>query len=127
MSKLNGFYKCEICGNLVSVLEAGGGTLVCCGQDMKLLEEKKVDEGKEKHVPVLEIKGDKVLVKVGSVEHPMEDKHYIELIQIVKGEKVLFEKRLFSGEKPEAEFCLKNITGIKAREICNVHGLWGSE
>jgi len=126
MSELNGFYKCEVCGNLVSVLEAGVGTLVCCGVNMILFEEKNKDEGNEKHVPVLEVQNDKVLVKVGSIEHPMEDKHYIELIQIVKKGKVIAEKRLFPGDKPEAEFCLKDVTEIKAREVCNVHGLWGS-
>ena len=128
MAKLNAFYKCEICGNLVSVIESGKGTLVCCGQDMNLLEEHGIEkEAKEKHVPVLSVEGDKVKVKVGSIEHPMQDKHYIELIQIIKDKKVLAEKRLFPGEKPEAEFCLKHVTGIKSREVCNIHGLWVSK
>ncbi|MBW2981552.1 desulfoferrodoxin [Candidatus Woesearchaeota archaeon] len=125
MAEQNGIYKCEICGNVVSVIEANKGELVCCGQPMKLLEEKTAkQEGKEKHVPVVEIYEDKVAVKIGSVPHPMEENHFIELIQILKDEKVIAEKRLFPGDEPKAEFCLKDAEGIKARELCNVHGLW---
>ena len=124
MARLNGIYKCGICGNIVSVIEAYDGDLVCCGQNMKLLEEKIKEEGKEKHIPIVGVKDGKIKVKVGSIEHPMEERHWIELIQIMKGDKVLFEKRLYPGEKPEAEFCLENIDGIKARELCNIHGLW---
>ncbi len=125
MTKINEIYKCEICGNVVSVIEAGQGQLVCCGQPMKLLEEKTEEqEGKEKHVPVVEINGNNLKVKVGSVAHPMEEKHFIELIQIIKNDDIVAGKRLHVGEKPEAEFCLKNTEGISARALCNVHGLW---
>ncbi len=71
-------YKCEICGNIVEVLHAGVGELVCCGQPMKLMEEQKEDEGKEKHVPVIERTEKGIKVRVGSVPHPMEANHYIE-------------------------------------------------
>ena len=125
MAKQNGIYKCEICGNIVSVLEAHKGELVCCGQPMKLLEEKtKEQEGKEKHVPIIEIDGNKVTVKVGSVPHPMEKEHYIELIQLIKDGNIVIGKRLKPGDKPEAEFCLEDTKNLKARELCNVHGLW---
>jgi len=125
MAKQNGIYKCEICGNVVSVLESGKGDLVCCNQPMKLLEEKTSEaEGKEKHVPVVEIENNKVTVKVGSVPHPMEEEHYIELIQLIKDGNVVIGKRLKPGDEPNAEFCLENTENIKARILCNVHGLW---
>ena len=126
MAELNGIYKCDICGNVVSVLESGGGTLVCCGQDMNLLKEKTSaqEEGKEKHVPIIEKTDAGVKVKVGSIAHPMEEKHYISLIQLIKEKDVVIGKRLKPGEKPEAEFCLANVEGLKARIFCNIHGLW---
>jgi len=125
MTKLGEMYKCEICGNLVSVVESGQGELVCCGQPMKLLKEQtKKNEGKEKHVPVIETIDGGVKVKVGSVPHPMEKGHYIELIQLIKDRDVIIGKRLRPGDKPEVEFCLANAEGLKARILCNVHGLW---
>lgn len=126
MVKLNGFYKCGICGNLVSVLEKGLGDMVCCGESMKLLKENGLkEEGNEKHVPIVKISDNNVNVKVGSIAHPMLEEHYIVLIQIVKGKKVLAEKRLFPSEKSEANFCFdKKISGLKARIVCNMHGLW---
>jgi superoxide reductase len=120
-------YKCEVCGNTISVLEVGGGTLVCCGQNMTLLKEKTVkDEGKEKHVPVITISGKNVTVKVGSIPHPMESAHYIELIQLMKGNEVIMGKRLKPKDKPEATFCVEDSKGLKARILCNIHGLWVS-
>ena len=128
MVKQDGIYKCSICGNVVSVIEAHNPAIVCCGQDMDLLEVKTSEqEGKEKHVPVIEIEGNKVTVKVGSVPHPMEDGHYIEFIQILKDGNVIAGKRLTSGEKPETTFCLQDAEGISARELCNIHGLWKSD
>ena len=80
--KQNGIYKCEICGNVISVIEAKEPQIICCGQPMKLLEEKtQEDEGKEKHVPVIEKTEKGIKVKVGAIPHPMEQDHYIELIQ----------------------------------------------
>jgi len=78
MTELKQIYKCNVCGNIIELLHAGLGQLVCCGQPMKLLKEKAVDVGLEKHVPVIEKVGNKVKVKVGSVPHPMEQKHYID-------------------------------------------------
>ncbi|SRR3989344_1032157 len=124
MARINGIYKCEICGDVVEVVESHEGDLVCCGEEMKLMEEKTKEEGLEKHVPVVEVGGNKVKVKVGSVEHPMEEEHWIELIQLFKGNKLIFEKRLYPGEKPEAEFLVEDLTNIKAKELCNIHGLW---
>ena len=128
MANLNGIYKCEICGNVVSVLEAGDGELVCCGQPMNLFEEKTAEqEGKEKHVPVIEKIEGGVRVKVGSTPHPMEEKHYIELIQLVKDGNVVIGMRLKPGDEPVADFCcLTDTEGLEARELCNIHGLWKS-
>ena len=122
-------YKCSVCGNVVEVLVAGGGELVCCGQPMELLAEKTEDEGNEKHVPVVSVDGDKVTVKVGSVPHPMEEQHYISLIEVLAGGEVLASYRPSPGEKPEAEFCIKGAAehAITAREYCTVHGLWKSK
>jgi len=127
MTKLNEIYKCNVCGNVVEVIEIGGGILVCCGENMELFKEQTEElPGNEKHVPVMEIDGNKVKVKVGSVEHPMEPGHYIELIEILKDNKIIASAQLNPGEKPEAEFCLESADNLKARALCNVHGLWVS-
>jgi superoxide reductase len=122
MTKLNEIYKCNICGNMVEMVHASGGTLVCCGQPMELLKEKTNDIGSEKHVPVIEIKKDKVSVKIGAIEHPMEEKHYIEWIELLADGKI-FRKYLKPMDKPAAEFCV-SAKAVAAREYCNVHGLW---
>lgn len=126
MAEKNGIYKCSVCGNLVSVVDAKGGTLVCCEKKMNLLAEKSEDEGKEKHVPVINIEGHKVTVKVGSIPHPMEEDHYIQLIQVLGDGKVIASYQPSPGEKPEAEFQLDNTERISARAVCNTHGLWKS-
>ena len=117
-------YKCNICGNIVEVLHGGAGKLVCCSQPMELLTEKTEEVGKEKHVPVIEILEKGVKVKVGSIPHPMEEKHYIEWIEII-AEDVICRKYLKSGEKPEAKFAI-TAEKVEARAFCNVHGLWKS-
>ncbi|MBW6451961.1 MAG: desulfoferrodoxin [DPANN group archaeon] len=125
MAEENGIYKCGICGNVVSVIEAFGGELVCCGESMTLFEEKTNDEGLEKHVPVITKTDKGILVKVGSVLHPMEDNHYIELIQLFLKGSLLMEKRLKSGDLPQAEFCcLESSEDVFVRALCNKHGLW---
>jgi len=122
MTEQQQIYKCNICGNIIEVIHIGIGQLVCCGQPMELLKEKIADVGLEKHVPVIEKVGNKVKVKVGSVPHPMEEKHHIEWIETIADDKTC-RKFLKPGEKPEAEF---EITAekIEAREYCNIHGLW---
>lgn len=125
MVELNKIYKCEVCGNVVSVLIATDAPIICCGQEMVKLEEKTADEGKEKHVPVIEQTDKGVLVKVGEIPHPMEAEHFINLIQLLKGDDVVIGKRLKPGDEPKAEFCcLASTEGLKARILCNVHGLW---
>jgi len=117
-------YKCEICGNIVEVLHSGEGQLVCCGQPMKLLKEQTEEQGREKHVPVIERTDKSIKVKVGSIPHPMEDNHYIEWIEVITDDRAL-RKFLKPGEKPEAEFEIKDVS-VKVREYCNIHGLWQS-
>ncbi|MCL5410857.1 MAG: desulfoferrodoxin [Patescibacteria group bacterium] len=118
----NQVYKCSVCGNIVEVLFAGGGTLVCCGKPMELLAEKTEDEGKEKHVPVVEKSDNKIKVKVGSIPHPMEQEHYIQWIEVIADGRI-YRKHLKPGDSPEAEFEIE-ANEIMVREYCNVHGLW---
>ena len=115
-------YKCEACGNIVEVIHGGAGELVCCGEPMKLMTENTVDAAKEKHVPVVEKVAGGVKVKVGSVAHPMEEKHYIEWIEIIADGKA-DRQFLNPGQPPQAVFktAAKKVT---AREYCNLHGLW---
>jgi superoxide reductase len=117
-------YKCDICGNIVEVLHGGAGELVCCGEPMILQVENTVDAAVEKHVPVVEVLEDGVLVKVGEVAHPMQDDHYIEWVQIIVGDRC---SRIFlkPGMAPEGKFTPPK-EGITAREYCNLHGLWKS-
>jgi superoxide reductase len=124
MAKKLEIYKCMVCGNIVEVLHGGDGELVCCGQPMENLAEKTADQGKEKHVPVIEKISSGYKVKVGSIPHPMEDKHYIEWIEIL-ADGVAYRKFLNPGDVPEAVFNLKANT-VTAREHCNIHGLWRS-
>jgi len=127
MTKTNQIYQCGVCGNIVAIVHPGDGTLVCCDEDMKLLEEKSPEqEGKEKHVPVIEIDKNNVKVKVGSVPHPMVDDHYICLIQLLKEDNVIGSKTLNPGDEPIATFCVEDTDGLSAREVCNKHGLWKS-
>jgi superoxide reductase len=124
MAKRSQVYKCEICGNIVEVLQGGAGILVCCGQDMTLLKENTQDAATEKHVPVIEKTAGGILVKVGSVTHPMEEKHYIQWIEVIADGKS-YRQFLKPGDKPEALFKIE-ATDITAREYCNLHGFWKS-
>jgi len=117
-------YKCLVCGNMVEVIHQGEGELVCCGQAMKLLAENSVDAAKEKHVPVVEKIEGGYKVTVGSVPHPMEDKHSIEWIELVADGKA-YRQFLNPGDAPEATFAV-DAQDVVAREHCNLHGLWKS-
>ncbi|MCM0650835.1 desulfoferrodoxin [Clostridium swellfunianum] len=122
MTELKQVFKCEICGNMVEVIHASGGTLTCCKQPMKLMVENTTDAAKEKHVPVAEKVEDGILIKVGSVDHPMLENHYIEWIEVQTANKI-YRKYLKPGEKPEAFFAI-NEEVLAVREYCNLHGLW---
>ena len=122
MTEKGQVYKCEICGNIVEMLHPGPGQLVCCNQPMKLMKENTVDASTEKHIPVVEKAEGGIMVKVGSVAHPMEEKHYIEWVEVVV-DGTVYRQFLSPGNKPEAFF---PITGksVTAREYCTLHGLW---
>jgi superoxide reductase len=123
MTKLREIYKCNVCGNIVEVLHAGMGELVCCGEPMQLMEEKTQDSSVEKHVPYVEKTKNGILVKIGQNQaHPMEEKHYIEWIQVII-DSAAYRKFLKPGDKPQAEFPIK-ADKVQAREYCNIHGLW---
>ena len=115
-------YKCEVCGNIVEVIHEGKGELVCCKEPMKLFVENTVDAAKEKHVPVVEKTAEGVTVKVGSVAHPMEEKHHIEWIEVIADGKA-YRQFLKSGDVPEDTFDI-DADEVTAREYCNLHGLW---
>ena len=115
-------YKCDVCGNIAEVLHAGKGIMVCCDQPMTLLKANAVDASLEKHVPVVEKTADGIKVKVGAVAHPMEEKHYIEWIEIIVDGKA-YRQFLTPKESAEAFFSVKG-ENIQAREYCSLHGLW---
>lgn len=115
-------YKCSVCGNTVELVFVGGGELVCCGKPMILQVENTVDASKEKHVPVVEKTAAGYKVKIGSVPHPMEEKHYIVFIELI-ADGITHRKFLKPGDAPEAVFDVK-ASKVAAREFCNIHGLW---
>ena len=119
------FYKCSVCGNLVGVIEDGGGTLVCCGQNMELLVPNSKDAAREKHVPVLKRSDDLLTVEVGSAPHPMTEGHHIAWIAVAQGgktQRAVLEK---TGE-PSARFCVER-GALTVYAYCNLHGLWVAE
>ena len=123
MAERYSIFKCEACGNIIeSLFDGGGGPVTCCGKPAILMEANTVDAAKEKHVPVIEKIPGGYKVKVGSVAHPMEEKHYIMWIELIAGDYCL-RKFLKPGEAPEAEFKC-DATNVTAREYCNLHGLW---
>lgn len=126
MVERNQVWKCDVCGNIVEVIHAGVGQLVCCNQPMVLMETKLTEEGGyEKHLPVIERDGDTYTVKVGSVEHPMMEAHWIEWIALDTENGVLREY-LNPGEKPVAVFTTSEKV-LQAREYCNLHGHWATK
>ncbi|HOK40569.1 MAG TPA: desulfoferrodoxin [bacterium] len=124
MAVKTGIYKCFICGNVVEVAVNGKGTLVCCGQDMKLMDEKTKEGAGEKHLPVIEEKDNSILVKVGSVPHPMESEHWIQFIEVFTKDGFIIRKDLTPSDKPEAIFNISKNNVKIVREFCNKHGLW---
>ncbi|MFH1847553.1 MAG: desulfoferrodoxin [Candidatus Omnitrophota bacterium] len=123
MTELRELYRCDICKNVVELVHEGATSLVCCGQPMGKLEAKTQDEGKEKHVPIIEGTSSGVRVQVGSVAHPMEDKHYIKFIEALTADRI-YRAELMPGQVPETEFCISKSDIVEVREFCTVHGLW---
>ncbi|SCJ71270.1 Desulfoferrodoxin [uncultured Clostridium sp.] len=123
MTKTNAIYKCDICGNIVEVLQEASGSLVCCGKPMTLKDERTKDGAGEKHLPVVEERADGVFVKVGEVEHPMVEAHHIQWIEVLTATEVL-RLNLKAGDKPEGIFNVEYNNVVAVREYCNLHGLW---
>ena len=126
MTKQLQVYKCIACGNIVQVLHAADGDLICCGSPLVLLEEGTTDAAKEKHVPVITKTPTGYKVAVGSVAHPMDEKHWIQWIELV-ADGVSYTRFLNPGEAPEAEFCIAGAKNVYAREFCNLHGHWRAD
>lgn len=121
------FLNCKICGNIVAVVKESGIPIMCCGEQMKEIIPGTVEASTEKHIPVYRIEGNKVIVSIGEVEHPMQEEHYIEwiFIQTKFGNQ---RKILKAGEKPEACFSICDGDEVEAiYAYCNLHGLWKAE
>lgn len=116
-------YRCNVCGNIVEVMHGSDGELVCCGKPMELLVESSTDAATEKHVPVIEEQDGGYLVKVGEVEHPMTEKHYIEWIEVITDDNRVYRKYLTPNDKPQAFFKVDGKV-MAAREYCTLHGHW---
>jgi len=119
-------FKCSRCGNMVEMVNFGGGSLVCCGEPMSAVTENTTEAATEKHIPVIEKIDGGYKVVVGSVAHPMEEKHYIEWIELIADGTLVYRKNLKFGEAPEVVFKV-DAASVKARAYCNLHGLWASE
>ena len=121
------FYFCKHCGKIVFLLKDSGVPTVCCGDEMQELKAGVTDAAMEKHVPAVKIEANKVSVTVGSVEHPMEEKHYIEWI-LLETNQGIYQKRLAPGKAPKADFLLLDGEQAKAvYEYCNLHKLWKAD
>lgn len=125
MAKRLEVYKCDRCGNVIEVVCGGPGEMSCCGQAMKHLDENTVDAAREKHVPVINRTAAGLEVTVGSVPHPMEEKHFITFIEVINGDRVC-RIDLKPGQPPKAVFNAPS-GKVKVREYCNLHGVWQSE
>ena len=121
--KLHEIYVCEICGNMVATVYGSAGTLVCCNQDMNHIEEQTAEMKTEKHVPMIEVDGNKVTITVGSTIHPMTDEHWIEWIEILTDDGKSYRQFLKPTDEPIAVFLVESKV-VSAREHCNLHGLW---
>lgn len=124
MTNIYDIYKCETCGNILEIVHGGDNFSDCCSQKMTLQEPKKGPEGAEKHIPVVEIVGEKLFVKVGSIQHPMLPEHYIEWIELICGNRS-YRKFLLPGQTPEVIFEIGELKAPFLVSIyCNIHGLW---
>lgn len=121
--KRDTFYRCKKCGNIVVKYVDGGGALSCCGEEMEILQPNTTDAAGEKHVPDVRREGDKLIVNVGTVDHPMEDDHFIQWVYVITKQGVL-SQCLEPGAAPHAEFCVCNQEPVAVYEYCNKHGLW---
>lgn len=124
MASINDIYKCEVCGNVFEAVHGGGESVTCCGQPMKKMEPQGGPEYQEKHLPVVQKNGNKIIARIGSVPHPMIEEHYIEWVEVIIGDTV---QRIYlhPGEEPVAEFVIQdNNAKMMVRAFCNIHGIW---
>ncbi len=118
-------YKCDVCGQVIQVLNKSAGTLVCCNKPMRLLQEKTIDAGSEKHVPIIKQEGSNVEVRIGSIPHPMTTEHYIQWIKIITTR----EEQLIKLKPGDEPIINTTINGeiIKVNAYCNKHELWANK
>jgi len=116
-------YKCELCGNIIEITHGGNGTLTCCGKEMMNMKENTVEAAKEKHIPILTKNDNGYEVKVGEVEHPSEEAHYIEWIELILSDNRNLKKYINAGEQPIIQIN-PSAEIVKVRAYCNLHGLW---
>jgi superoxide reductase len=126
MSKEHKFYRCNHCKNMITMLESSGVPVICCGEEMEELMANTIDASREKHVPLVSMVGNTILVEVGSIAHPMEEEHFIKWIylQTKRGGQI---KNLVPREEPRAVFSLDDDEVVAVYEYCNLHGLWKTE
>lgn len=121
------YFSCKTCGNIIEFAKESGVPVMCCGQPMTELIPGTSDGAAEKHVPVVTVDGNKVVVEIGEVEHPMVEAHYIEWI-VLETKKGSQKVKLTPADKPRAEFLLtEGDVVVAAYEYCNLHGLWKAE
>ena len=123
-------YRCNVCHNLVEVLETGTGELVCCGEKMELIKEQasEAEALNEKHIPVIEKNIDGYWVRVGAVKHPMTEDHHINFIQVISKDKNYVKTKFLSIEdSPEMNIKCKCEKSLWSRALCNIHGLFKGE
>ena len=118
------FLRCPRCGNIVAVVKESGVKIKCCGSAMEEIIPGTVEASKEKHIPVYEVNGNEVTVRVGSVDHPMQDVHYIEWVMLQT--KFGNQRRMLKpNDAPEVKFALlDNDEVVAVYAYCNLHGLW---
>ena len=120
------FFKCNHCGNIIGVIHNAGVPMMCCGEKMQELIPGIVDAAAEKHVPVVTVDGNIVTVKVGEVEHPMVDEHFIQWVYL-QTDRGGQRKCLKPCQKPEVRFALMDEVPVAVFEYCNLHGLWKAD
>lgn len=120
------FFVCEYCGNLIGMIHDAGVPMMCCGQKMTKLEPGTVEASVEKHLPVVEVKKDAVVVTVGSVSHPMTEEHSIVWVYL-QTDRGGQRKCLKVGADPIVTFALADEKPLAVYAYCNLHGLWKTE
>ena len=118
------FYICSHCGNIIAKVKDVGVPVMCCGQKMTEIIPGTTEASQEKHIPVYQVEGNIVTVRVGAVDHPMTAEHLIEWVslQTKQGNQ---RKILAPGQEPVVRFALCEGDEVEAvYAYCNLHGLW---